>query len=341
VIVGLRDAGLADGAELTEIWTTRWDDPAPLQALNAVRAFFALLRALIRNRPDVVHLHVSTGGSFIRKAIFARTARLFGVPVVAHLHSGDLERWCAASPRHERIARSLLGGARVVLVTAPAWSEYPKRHGATDVRVIPNGLSAATVATLGKARTDRAAPIVATDEPVVLYYGRWVDLKGPDLLGPALAPLAQDPSRPFHLRVFGNGDRAWIEQHLDALGARATVGGWLDEADKERELAAASVLVVPSRKEGFGQVLLEGIAAGVPIVASDAGAIPAVLSSYEPSTIFPSGNPDALRDALTAYMWPSEETIGATPVASPYPEAFTREHIAATVLDIYRELAGG
>ena len=93
VITGLRDAGLGEGAQLTEIWTTRWDDPTVLQLLNAFRAFFALLWALLRRRLDIVHLHVSTGGSIVRKAIFARMARLFGVPVVAHLHSGDLERW--------------------------------------------------------------------------------------------------------------------------------------------------------------------------------------------------------------------------------------------------------
>jgi glycosyltransferase involved in cell wall biosynthesis len=339
VITGLRDAGLSDGADLTEIWTTRWDDPAPLQLLNAVRAFVALLWALVRRRVDLVHVHVSTGGSTIRKAIFARTARLYGVPVVAHLHSGDLERWCAASPRHEAIARSLLGGARVVLVTAPAWAEYPKRYGATDVRVVPNGLSRAAVAALGRVRDRRSAPIIRKDEPVVLYYGRWVDLKGPDLLGPALGGLARDQT--FHLNVFGNGDRPWLEHHLEPIGPRAKIGGWLAEADKEAVLAEASVLVVPSRKEGFGQVILEGIAAGVPIVASDAGAIPSVLQGYEPSMIFPSGNVDALRGALATFMWPSEAMIAATPTASPYPEAFTREHIAATVLDIYREIAGG
>ena len=343
VVSGLRDAGLAEGAELTEIWTTRWDDPAPRQLLHAARAFLALLVALLRRRLDLVHLHVSTGGSIVRKAVFARMARLLGVPTVVHLHSGDLERWCAESAGHRAVARSLLGGARVVLVTAPAWLEYPRLYGATDVRVVPNGLARATVAALGRARKTRPAPIVAPDPPAVptvLYYGRWVDLKGPDLLGPALAALAEaHPDRDFRLRVFGNGDRAWLEPHLAPLGERVTIGGWLDDAGKERELAAASVLAVPSRKEGFGQVLLEGIAAGIPIVASDAGAIPTVLAGYEPATIVPTGDPDALAQALAAYLWPTDAQRAATPDASPYPEAFTHETIARTVLEIYREIA--
>jgi glycosyltransferase involved in cell wall biosynthesis len=65
-----------------------------------------------------------------------------------------------------------------------------------------------------------------------------------------------------------------------------------------RIINQASILVLPSRCEGVARVLIEGMAAGVPLIASDAGGIPFVVRDGENGSVFPSGDSRALEKRL-------------------------------------------
>ena len=333
VVEGWRDAGLGDAAELIDIWTGSWDDPVPLQVLQGARALVAFLGILLGRRADLVHLHVSTGGSLVRKTAFALLARLGRLPVIVHVHSGDFDRWLQQGRVRGGLARALTRSAALVVVPADRWRDSFERLGARRIEVVPNGLSARERAALGRVRERRAA-VISPELPTVLYYGRWAAVKGTDLLTPALANLSR---RDFQLRVFGNGDRGWLERALLPLGKSVTIGGWIGLEEKAAELEAASVLAVPSRAEGFGQVLLDGMAAGIPIVGTDAGAIPTVLDGYEPARIVPAGDAQALGAALAEFLWPEPEAVGRR--ASPFPPRFELEAGAEQLIGYYRELS--
>lgn len=327
VVASWREAGLDAAAAVHRIDTTRWDDPRPLQALQALRALLALTAHLARRRADVVLLHASTGGSTLRKLAAASVCRLLRTPYVVEIHSGDHEAWASRS-RIARVAtRALLRRSSAAIVTSSRWEPFARSLGAPAVAVIPNALSSAERAAL--APPDPPPPPPAT--PTLLFLGRFAPVKGPDRIAAALA--AHPPSRPFRLRFFGNGDRAYLERALAPLPAEAWhVGGFIGLEAKAAELASATALVVPSRAEGFGQVLIEARAAGTPVIASDVGAVADVLDGYPRSLLVPAGDDDALGAALhrtIAGDWPP----AATSRSPDLPDRFHAERAVATLVE--------
>lgn len=296
-----RKGGLERLVSLREIHTSRWDDSRARQTAQAVIALGALMLELVRRQADVVYLHVSTGGSAARKLAASLLARLFRVPYVVQIHSGDYEAWLARSWLARACSRSLFSNAAAAVVVSGRWTDLARRLGAAEVLVLPNALSADE----REAFASAAAASEPPGRPTLLYYGRWSPIKGPDRIAAALATA---PPVDYEVRLFGNGDRVWLEDAFAALPpGHVTIGGWIRLRAKAAELAAATVLVVPSRAEGFGQVLIEARAAGVPVVACAAGGVAEVLDGYERALLVPVGDDAALASALGRVLtgeWP-------------------------------------
>ena len=109
---------------------------------------------------------------------------------------------------------------------------------------------------------------------------------------------ADDPD--VHLVIAGPDGWGATALRLAIAGAAASTRirrlGFVDAAERADLLAGASVLAYPSVYEGFGLPPLEAMAAGVPVVATDAGALPEVLG--DAAEIVPAGSADALADGL-------------------------------------------
>ncbi len=162
---------------------------------------------------------------------------------------------------------------------------------AASLSVCPMGLD---VASLAGARLDRAAARTSLGIPlcafVVAFLGRLVAIKGLEVLQAALPAGAT-------LLVAGDGPE---RPRLVAGPGRFL--GEVDAAGRRQLLAAADVLAVPSRRladgrtEGAPLVVLEGLAAGVPVVASDSGGIPELVG--DAALVVPAGDVAALAAAL-------------------------------------------
>jgi glycosyltransferase involved in cell wall biosynthesis len=134
-------------------------------------------------------------------------------------------------------------------------------------------------------------------EVFVLLVGAPWYLKGVDLLIEAFLRLSLDfPG--VKLKILGHYperrelDRMMVGSHqIEILKARSY-------HEALRIISEASILVLPSRCEGVARVLIEGMAAGVPIIASDAGGIPFVVRDGENGSVFPSGDSRALEKRL-------------------------------------------
>ena len=140
---------------------------------------------------------------------------------------------------------------------------------------------------------------LAEADPLLLFLGRLVPVKGIDLLLDACAGL------PVELLVVGDGpERPSLERRAAALGVRARFLGEQTGEDKAGWLAAADVLVLPSRvlpdgrTESAPLVLLEAMAAGVPVLATRVGGNPDLITEGENGLLVPPGEAAPLRAAL-------------------------------------------
>lgn len=134
-----------------------------------------------------------------------------------------------------------------------------------------------------------------------LYVGRLLDFKGIEDLIKAMSLLRQS-GRKHHLNIVGKGPdyyEASLKQLVKSkrLGAWVKFHGWKPSSEVRQLMASAAGLVVPSRREAYGMVALEGMAIGTPLIASRAGGL-AELVSNSCALTFESGNVKQLADAL-------------------------------------------
>jgi glycosyltransferase involved in cell wall biosynthesis len=334
-----RAGGLAERLDMDLVELSAWDDPLWRQLWGAGRGYAQLLVRLARSstRPDLMHLHLSGRGSMYRKLIAGVFARAFGVPYIVHVHSGAFEQWVNSSRIHRWFACRLFSHAAAVLVLAKRWRKMAEGLGARKTVVLYNSLRESRwreLATIGNGRGTAAS---RSASPVMLYYGRWSSSKGIDTLARALRRLVSDGSSSFEMRIFGNGDRDWLLREFDNLDGTMRIGGWLEGERKDTELGEANVFVYPSRVEGFGQTLLEVMAAEVPIIASDVGGIPEVLEGYRPARLVAPESPDelaaALRDVIEG-RWPPTDS----PTSTNGIDRFVTERVVSRLERAYDEI---
>ncbi|MCC7206245.1 MAG: glycosyltransferase family 4 protein [Anaerolineae bacterium] len=182
--------------------------------------------------------------------------------------------------------------------------------------------------------------------PLIGFAGRLVPEKGVDLLIRAAAELAGS-GLPVHLRIIGQGpERASLEGLAASLGISAAVefAGPVSSLDMPSRLQELDGLVLPSRtlpnwKEQFGRVLIEAMACGVPVVASDSGAIPEVLDGV--GWLFREGDASALAGQLRAML--SDTALRAQRQARGRVQVikrFAHEQVARQTLAFYEKVVG-
>ena len=230
--------------------------------------------------------------------------RQTGLRIVAHYHNQYDDKWaCADTLALEReLARA---SDRLVACSQAVGEHVASRVGVAraDIAVVPNGVQAQHFAG-GDAPRARATFGLPAQAPVVGVVGRLSEQKGQeDFLQAAHAIRRARPDARFVLA--GSADDPQLLARLEALAAHEALAGAVHflghVGDMAALYAALDVLVAPSRWEGFGLMLAEAMAAGLPIVATRVGAIPEVAGERA-AVLVPPRDIGALAAAVTALL---------------------------------------
>lgn len=246
------------------------------------------MAALIREvRPDVVHTH-----GYRPDILDIGVARRHGVATVSTLHGFTGGDWKVRT--YERLQLRALRAADAVVAVSHGVYERARQSGVGQrtLHLVRNAYAATDFADRQSAR---AALGIEDDGFHVAWIGRLSAEKGGDVAIDALAYLRDTPVR---LSIIGDGpDRTMLEGRAVALGVggRVTLHGIVPDA--ARYLPAFDAFVLSSRTEGTPMVLLEAMAARLPIVATAVGGVPDVVSDTE-GVLVPSNDPPALAAAL-------------------------------------------
>lgn len=190
-----------------------------------------------------------------------------------------------------------------VIVPSESLKKQICRHGyisETSVRVIPIGIPELQTAIDRKAARKSVCDKygIDADSLIAVTSGRFVTQKGHRYLIEA-APAIVEAFPNIVFLLLGDGDlRSEIEAAIidNKLKDHFVLAGMLD--DFQRELAASDLMIHPSIEEPFGIVLLEGMRASLPIVASDVGGIPDVVEAGKCALLVPAKVPEALATAV-------------------------------------------
>jgi glycosyltransferase involved in cell wall biosynthesis len=147
------------------------------------------------------------------------------------------------------------------------------------------------------------------------------------------------------VRLVLAGPDGWGAAALDAAISAARFRdridrlGWIDTARKAAVLRSATVFAYPSRYEGFGLPPLEAMAAGVPVVASAAGAVPEAVG--DAACLVPVGDPDAMAAALAAVLDDDDLRRRLIVEGRMRAATFTWERCADGLVELYRRAVAG
>lgn len=243
-----------------------------------VRAYARQVLAEARSIPfDVIHAH---DWMSLPAAMELRDA--FNKPVVAHVHSTELERaGSAADPRIVEIERTHLASADAVIAVSHLTRNILIRNYGVDPQKISVVYSALPhdQDSFPQAKGHTPNRSIRTTEKVVLFAGRMTMQKGPEYFLAAARIVAQvEPDVRFVLA--GEGD---LSQRMMALANemgiadRVTFAGHVEQRDMARLFKEADAFVMPSVSEPYGVVALEAVSCDVPVLLSRQSGVGEVL----------------------------------------------------------------
>ena len=283
---------------------------APLQAssvdvqvLRVPPRAYVTERRLIRDlclrfAPDVVHTHGCRSD-----VVDAGIARSLGVPTVTTVHGSS--RLGGITRLYELLEFVLFRRFDAVVAVSRPLVPTLRRFGVANDRIhlIPNGWNGRAPSRDRRAARQALGISAPADQFVIGWVGRLIPVKGADVF---LAALAELTGVPWMASILGDGsERPRLEQmaaHLQ-LANRVRFHGQVDHAADL--LPAFDAFVLSSRSEGTPMVLLEAIAAGVPVIATEVGGVPDVIGPDE-GLLVPSERPDSLARAMRSiYLSPT------------------------------------
>lgn len=275
------------------LWLALRMSPPGLTALIFQIIYFAeagVLAAYLRRR-EVRHLHNHFGDSSCTVAMLA--AEMAGIPFSYTEHGPDIffapRRWrldMKIARARFVVAISHFCRSQLMLLSDPAhWHKLAIVHCGVD----PNRYDTGPRKKAGKR---------------ILFVGRLAQVKGVPLLLEALASL-QKRHPDAYLTLVGDGpDRPALEALSERLGVTDMVkfAGYADEAGVAEHLANSDLFVLPSFAEGLPVVLMEAMAARLPVIASQVAGVPELIEDGKSGFLVPAGDMETLIARLDALL---------------------------------------
>ena len=224
----------------------------------------------------------------------------------------------ACSPWLHLLLPGKLQAAFLLVANERTRAALPKAARGRVVELVENGVDLEV--------WKSAPPRVVTGQPVhVIFIGRLVDWKAVDLLLEAVSRLHQ--SFPLRVDILGDGPmRKELEGQVEALGISQSIffEGWQSQDQCAARLAEADILVLPSLYECGGAVVLEAMACGVPVIATDWGGPAEYLDEHCGIRV-----PVSSREAVIAGLAAAVERLGADPALRRKMGAAGRRRVAS------------
>lgn len=303
----------------------------------------ATTACLYQFRPDILHSHSLLPQGFT--ALLANTS--FARPHVTTCHGNDVFG-LKPTGTAGRAKRWVLGHTDAVTVNSTVTAEAALAQGARSNRLhrIP---AVPGVPVQDRVLRDTLRARWGRTTPVIVFAGRLIAEKGIGELIDAVGRMQKDRTS-LRLVVIGDGaDRAVFENRIQCLAHPQNVEftGWLSSEKVQTHMAAADLVVVPSRpgpggwKEAQGLVAVEAMAARTAVVASAFGGLTDMIEDGKTGYLCPPGDADALATTLSRAL-DDDARVGIVANAYAHFESeFSASAVVRSTDALYRQLLEG
>ena len=305
------------------------------------RQWFRLLWLLIRRRPRIVYfvLSQSTIG-VLRDSFFVWPAAIFGAKVVAHLHGAAFQDWYVRRwfPMRGYIRLLMRTVARAIVLGESLRDQFQGLVAPERVAVVPNGIPDYGVGRAGAPNLRRRRQ--------VLYLNTLNKMKGALVLLEAITLVLQKRTDvefvfagPWSHDAHRKEAEASIAQR--GIGSSITFAGQVSGEQKTALLHAADLFVFPGiQQEGQPLVVLEAMAAGLPVLFTNRGCLRETLCDGESGIEVPAGDAAALADRIQWLLSRPDEMkrLGAN-ARLRFEEEYTSERHLDRMMTVFEDAA--
>lgn len=265
---------------------------------KALGAYLRFIFALAGNRFDIIHVHSSFGPSFFRKMPFILLGSLAGIPVINHIHGSAFDEFYEnASSAKKRLVRFVYGKCTAILVLTEEWKKKISAIAPEEKIEIVSNFS-------------RAYPELVRKEHLalrhsncqILFLGVITEGKGMHEMPAVIREVVRAvPAARFV--IGGIGDQEAVLSGLDENEkAHVVFPGWVSGKDKEELLRNSTIFFLPSHMEAMPVSILEAMGYGLPVVSTNVGGIPFVVSDGVNGKLLAVRDTQGMAGALIRYL---------------------------------------
>lgn len=298
--------------------------------------FLKYMKYVSANRKNIsaVHAHYI----FPSGVLAMLSKKIWNIPYAVTAHGGDLDQMPNKSPLIRKLTASIMRNADEVIVVGEALKDNAmslQPIPEDKLHVISMGVDTEIFKTLPASETEGLVPVSG---PAILYVGNIIRAKGLLELADAFKIVqAKSPEAALYL-IGSRKDTAFVEQLNNKIGELGLNNvHFIDpqpQAEINRWMNAADVLVLPSHIEGFGLVALEAMAAGLPVVGSKVGGLKFLLAEKR-GILFEKGNSKDLAAGIQAVLTNKEAHLDEEKIREAVQE-HSFGTIAAKLLHLYK-----
>jgi glycosyltransferase involved in cell wall biosynthesis len=338
--VGVLLGAMPEDAPSIRYVPTNVDGSKAAKTWAALAGFTGFVRSVVFGPCEIVHVKMSTGASFARKASIVALSRLLRKKVVIQIHGSQFDVFFkGSSPLTKAAIKRTLASADLVIALSESWrTEFLKMSPSARVRVLANSVVVGQFSRLSEER-----PGVPERGGRVLFLGAFCQRKGIyDLVDAMEVVISERPAVVFEL----GGDQQ-VEQVRRLISDRGLTDnvkilGWVRGDDKLAAFSRSHILVLPSYHEGLPNAILEALAAGLPVVSTPAGAIPEVVEDGVNGLIVKAGDAQAIARSILRLL--DDESLRKAMRDANIARAlrmYDSENAARTLCEWYDEVMDG
>ena len=284
----------ADNIQMKFIATYKYSNNI-LKILYFIWAYFKILIYIMKEKPDIVHVHMSHSGSFVRVNFIKKMCMRLKTPIVVHLHGSEFKKFYknSSSENKKEIIR-LFNDISGTIVLGEQWKKF-------ILDISPD----ANVIVLNN--TVKIPELVQRDvdkDIQILFLGVLIERKGVSDILKSFKKL-KDIGILEKLNVKFNIGGSGIEEvklkefvELNEMNDYINFLGWINEEEKKEMLKRNQLFVLPSYNEGLPIAILEAMSYGLAIVSTDVGSIQEAVHDNINGFIVTPGNIDGYFEAL-------------------------------------------
>jgi len=298
----------------------------PLDALS-------IKKKIIEINPDIVHIH---GTHYPYSLIVGMVKNDYSTVLTVHGIMGIEYKFNRqlnflgglVSFFLEKYAFSKI---RNIIVCSPPMKEILENKTEAMISIIPNGIECSEI--------KNVVPLKLT-QPSILFVGLLERIKGPDILIRSI-PILKKKYPNIRLYMAGKGSQETILKELSReldIEDNVKFLGYISGEKKYSYYTSADICAVPSRYESFGIVILESMACGTPVIASNVGNIPYLINNDEIGLKCKLGDVDDLAEKIIYLFQDTNLRNEMSLKTMQEAKKYSWDKIASKTIDLYKKL---